>query len=315
MYRAAPRRTSPALVRALIALAIVAFLVGVMANGAQAAVLNPDYYQKVLRDEHAYDRAYAELPADKVLAPFSSDLLGGVQLPFATAIPGLLQKTIAPTALESMMDAAIEDLIAYLKKHKDLDPTLDITPFVAGIPGTSIIPGIQIGSASAKHLVSGQFVHEETRDGETRYIVGPPPDQAKKIDDSLFAIQLVSANSYWLRPVGIGLFLAALAGLAFISRRESHATVGRLGLAIGLAGLVTIAAWIIAMPITQGIVIDAAFEGGHAPSEAFDTLARDVLRRCVSNLTPYIFLPAFIAAGIGIALFVLSRTALRPRPA
>lgn len=314
MYRAAPRRTSPALVGAMIALAVVAFLVGVMANGAQAAVLNPGYYQKVLRDEHAYDRAYSELPADKVLAPFSSDLLGGVQLPFANAVPGLLQEAIAPVALESMMDAAIENLIAYLKKHKDLDPTLDITPFV---PGSGIIgaAGGLLGITPAQHLTSGEFVHEEKRSGETRYILGPPPEAAKKIDDSLFAIQLVSANSYWLRPAGIVLFLVALAGLAFISRWESQAVARRLGLAIGLAGLITIAVWLIAMPITQEVVIDAAFEGGHAPSAAFDALARDVLRRCVSNLTPYIFLPAFIAAGIGIALFVLSRTALKPRPA
>ena len=43
----------------------------------------------------------------------------------------------------------------------------------------------------------------------------------------------------------------------------------------------------------------------------FVALARDVLRRCVSNLTPYVFLSGFVAAGIGVALVLVSRVACR----
>ncbi|MEZ4482725.1 MAG: hypothetical protein R3B97_16590 [Dehalococcoidia bacterium] len=144
------RRTSPALIRGLMALAIVAFFIGVMANAAQAAVLSPGYYQKVLKDENAYEEAYAELPADDVLAPFSNDLLGGVQVPVGTAVPGLLKAAIAPSALEAATEVAIKDLIEYLKKHKDLELKLDITDFVNGVPGAGILTaGTQIAGAPA----------------------------------------------------------------------------------------------------------------------------------------------------------------------
>lgn len=406
------RRTSPALVRTLMGLAIAAFFVAVMANAAQAAVLNPAYYQKVLKDEDAYERAYAELPADEVLAPFSSDLLGGVQVPVFSAVPGLLQAAIAPSVLETVTEAAIEDLIAYLKKHKDLELALDITEFVNGVPGAGVLTaGTQIAGAPKEEspdmdsfadaldnliggmstegripetiptfdvprdqrddvtnliltksgveggslealgtraavqaavaagatdvaikatlvpmladvsenarldLAAGRFVQEEERDGQTRYILAPPPDVVKKISDSLFAVQLVSSNAFWLRPVGAALFALALGTALFLSRGHTTTLVMRGGLVLAIAGGITVAIWLVAMPITQGFVIDAAFEGGRAPSEAFDTLARDVLRRCVSNLTPYIVLPGFVAAGMGVALIVVSRTALRGRPA
>ena len=403
------RRTSPALIRALMGLAVAAFFVAVMANAAQAAVLNPSYYQKVLKDEDAYERAYAELPADEVLAPFSGDLLGGVQVPIFSAVPGLLKAAIAPSVLEAITEAAIEDLIAYLKKHKDLQLELDITQFVNGVPGAGVLTaGTQIAGAPKEEspdmesftdaldnliggmsaegripetvptfdvppdqrddvtklilsksgaddssiqslgtraavtaavaagatdvaikatlvpmladvsqdakldLAAGEFVQEEERDGQTRYILAPPPDVVKKISDSLFAVQLVSSNAFWLRPAGVVLFLAALGTVLYLSWGHTQKVAMRAGLVLGIAGILTAVVWLIAMPITQGLVIDAAFEGGSAPSAAFDDLARDVLRRCVSNLSPYVFLPAFVAAGVGVALFVLSRTALRP---
>lgn len=402
------RRTSPALIRGLMALAVVAFFLGVMANAAQAAVLSPGYYQKVLKDENAYDRAYAELPADNVLAPFSSDLLGGVQVPVFSAVPGLLKAAIAPSVLEAITEAAIKDLIAYLKKHKDLELKLDITDFVNGVPGAGILTaGTQIAgapteespdidsfkdaldnliggmsaegrlpetvptfdvppgqrdevtsliltksgvddgslqsigtraavtaavsagatdvaikatlvpmladvSADAKlDLAAGKFVQEEQRNGQTRYVLAPPPDVVKKIDDSLFAVQLVAANAFWLRPAGAALFLVALGAVIYLSRGHTQDTTKRAGIVLAVAGIATVVIWLVALPLTQRLVIDAAFEGGHAPSAAFDSLARDVLRRCVSNLTPYVFLPGFVAAGIGVALVLVSRVAFR----
>ncbi|MEZ4482724.1 MAG: hypothetical protein R3B97_16585 [Dehalococcoidia bacterium] len=175
----------------------------------------------------------------------------------------------------------------------------------------TLVPMLADVSAGAKlNLAAGKFVREEQRNGR-RDTSSRPPDVVKKIDESLFAIQLVAANAFWLRPAGVVLFLVALGAVIYLSRAHTQDTTRRAGIVLAAAGIATVVIWLIALPLTQRLVIDAAFEGGHAPSAAFDSLARDVLRRCVSNLTPYVFLPGFVAAGVGVALFVVSRTAFR----
>lgn len=367
-----PQSTSPWWVRGLIAVGIVAFFVAVLANAAQAAVLNPSYYQGVLDDEQAYERAYAELATDPELVPSSIDLLGGVEVPFVNQIPGLLVQAIPVQLVEQIVDQAIADLIAYFKKHKELTLTLDITALVDGAgspaleaaidalgdiaggrdglgdiegfedtindildglqdernfapgapardPGAlalrtadpGFVPGVPVRARTVPDLRTAKYVRAEEIDGETHYLLGPPPDVVAKIDNALFMVQLISANSYWLRPVAIAAFVIAMGALAYLSRADRLALTRRFGLVLLVAGLAVGIGWLIAMPIFQGMVIDAAFEGGRAPSEAFDDLARDVLRRTVSNISPYIWLPGFIAAGVGGALLVASRMARR----
>jgi hypothetical protein len=125
---------SPWWFRTLIVLGIVAFLVGVMSHAVQSAVLNSEYYKDVLDDEDAYNRAYDELSQEDFLSPVTSDLLGGVEIPFLNQAPELLRNAYPVELLERQMERAIDDLIAYLKKHKELTLTLDITPYVNGIP-------------------------------------------------------------------------------------------------------------------------------------------------------------------------------------
>jgi hypothetical protein len=367
-----PQSTSPWWFRGLIALGIVAFFVAVLANAAQAAVLNPSYYQGVLDDEQAYERAYAELAIDPELVPSSIDLLGGVEVPFVNQIPGLLLQAIPVQLVEQIVDQAIADLIAYFKKHKELTLTLDITALVDGAgspaleaaidalgeiaggreglgdiegfedtindildglqdernwapaapvldPGALALrtahpgfePDVPVLARTVLDLRTAKYVRAEEIDGETHYLLGPPPDVVAKIDNALFMVQLISANSYWLRPVAIAAFVIAMGALAYLSRADRLALTRRFGIVLLVAGLLVGIGWLIAMPIFQGMVIDAAFEGGRAPSQAFDDLARDVLRRTVSNISPYIWLPGFVAAGAGGALLVASRMARR----
>lgn len=378
---ARPASISPWWVRGLVAAGVIAFLVTVLSHAAQAAVLNPGYYQGVLRNEKAYERAYGELSRDPALVSASRDLLGVPEIPLLDQIPGMLVQAIPLRLVENMVDRAIEDLIAYLKKHKKLQLTLDITPFVggAGSPGLqqaidalggltggegpdleefqknlddildriggrgqridapSGTPEARLpaeasaelalrrggdrapelllaGAGGIADLRTAKFVREETVNGETRYLLGPPQRIVDKIDSALFIVQLISANSYWLRPVGLAVFVVAMAALVYVSRRERGSLARRVGVVLLAGGLIGLIGWLVALPLFQGMVIDAAFEGGRAPSAAFDDLARDVLRRCVSNISPYIWLPAGIAAGMGGALVVLAQTVLRPRP-
>jgi hypothetical protein len=184
--------------------------------------------------------------------------------------------------------------------------------------GSAIRPAIgplleDVSSGAALDLKTAKFVHEEEIGGETHYLLGPPDDVLAKVEDALFAVQLVASNSYWLRPLGLAIFAFSLAALAYLSRRDRAALANRLGLVLIIGGSIAFLGWLIGVPILQGIIKDAAFEGREVPSEAFHDLATDVLNRAVSNLTPYIWLPALVAAGMGVALVVLARFVL-PRP-
>ncbi len=326
--RSQPRPPRAAAI-ALVVVGVLGFLTATGSQAAHSAVLSAGYYKQVLRDTDAIDRTYNEIAGDDsmkgpvenllggavdddVLGGFLGGFLGGdkggiggiADLVPPEIVSGLIQ-VISPDLLQSLVDAAIDRLIAYLKGGGELVLTLDVTDVIGGV-----------GDVLARDdLKDSPFISEQRQGGQTRQVLGPPEDVRKKIEDSLTLVQAISSNSAWLRFVGLAVLVGALAGVAILSSPDRAAMVRWPGMTLVAGGSAGFVGWLIAKPVFQSLVVDAAFEGGKAPSPAFDRLARDVLNTCVSNITPYIWIPCAVGALAGGILIGLSFMAPRPRAA
>lgn len=117
--------------RMLIASAfIVVFLTYTASNAVDSKLLAAEYYKGVLDDSNAYERAYTEVAPDPALSEQVADLVGGVELPLGE-IAGAVRLVAPPSLLQLAVEAAIDRLIEYLKNHRSLDVSIDVTPIVA----------------------------------------------------------------------------------------------------------------------------------------------------------------------------------------
>ncbi len=131
------RRTTVCPARAQIAVLLVfAVCCGVLAIGGETArstVLRRATYDNALADTHAYDRLYTQVLPDPGAATVTDDLLA--RLPIAPSlITANLRVVLPPATLRGMVDAQLDQMLAYAKGRVDhLDLRLDLQPVFSNI--------------------------------------------------------------------------------------------------------------------------------------------------------------------------------------
>ena len=299
----------------LVVLAVLAFITTIAAQAANSAVLNEQYYKDVIADTNAVERTFAEIAGDDAMKDPVNDLLGDVvpkgvldgflgdDGPLGALVPNEiiqgLGEVIAEPLAEEILNTAIDNLIRFLRDGNELELTLDVTDIIGGVGSV----------VNRRDLEDSQFISRERRGDQTRLLLGPPEEIRKKIEDSLSIVQLIASISPWLRFVGLGVLVAAIAALTYLAAPARTAMVRWPGIALLAAGISGFAFWAIAEPLFQDLVIDAAFEGGMGPAPAFDRLARDVLNTLISNISPHFWVPSGVAAVMGVVLIGLSMVA------
>lgn len=112
--------------------AVLAFVVVLASNLVDSKLLTASYYEHVLDDSHAYDRAYDQIGQDPALQQQTNELLGGVDVPIG-GITTALEGIVGPTALRAAVQVVIERVIAFIRSDAPLDLRLDVTDFVSGV--------------------------------------------------------------------------------------------------------------------------------------------------------------------------------------
>ncbi|MFG2312111.1 hypothetical protein ACGFS9_26110 [Streptomyces sp. NPDC048566] len=115
------------------AVAVLSLTVLAAAAVVRSTVLDTGFYDRVLDEEHAYQRTYDEVLVGPQTAPVVRDLLGRLPVP-ASTVTANLKLVIPPETLRAMGDQQIAALIAYLEGRRDrLRLTVDLSPVVANI--------------------------------------------------------------------------------------------------------------------------------------------------------------------------------------
>ncbi|MEV0320991.1 hypothetical protein ACIBKX_11015 [Streptomyces sp. NPDC050658] len=99
----------------------------------RSTVLSPGFHQRVLDEQHAYDRLYNEVLVDPRTLPVARDLLGRLPVPEA-AITSNLKIVLPPETLRAMADRQITEVTGYLRgEHDTLRLTVDLRPVLTNV--------------------------------------------------------------------------------------------------------------------------------------------------------------------------------------
>ncbi|MEV8019867.1 hypothetical protein AB0O76_26655 [Streptomyces sp. NPDC086554] len=100
---------------------------------ARSTLLSPGFHQRVLDEQHAYDRLYNEVLVDPQTLPVARDLLGRLPVPEA-AVTSNLKIVLPPETLRAMTDRQIEEVTGYLRgEHDTLRLTADLRPLLTNV--------------------------------------------------------------------------------------------------------------------------------------------------------------------------------------
>ncbi|MCX4671262.1 hypothetical protein OG453_32050 [Streptomyces sp. NBC_01381] len=100
---------------------------------ARSTVLSPGFHQRVLDEQHAYDRLYNEVLVDPQTLPVARDLLGRLPVPEA-AVTSNLKIVLPPETLRAMADRQIAEVTGYLRgEHDTLRLTADLRPLLTNV--------------------------------------------------------------------------------------------------------------------------------------------------------------------------------------
>lgn len=161
-------------------------------------------------------------------------------------------------------------------------------------------------SSSRDSLVRGKYIREVNEGGETRYLLGPPPDVTRDVSDALWIVYWTSWASAWLRPLSLVLVVGLLGLLAWLRYPDRVSMLRWTGASLLIAGGVGFFGWLIGRGVARQSIIDATVGDGSSLPAAYDRLFRDIIGTALSDLTPIFWVPSIIAAIAGAALIGLS---------
>ncbi|TGA88701.1 hypothetical protein [Streptomyces sp. MZ04] len=100
---------------------------------ARSTLLSPGFHQRVLDEQHAYDRLYNEVLVDPGTLPVTRDLLARLPVPEA-AVTSNLKIVLPPETLRTMADRQIAEVTGYLRgEHDTLRLTVDLRPLLTNV--------------------------------------------------------------------------------------------------------------------------------------------------------------------------------------
>lgn len=164
--------------------------------------------------------------------------------------------------------------------------------------------GLMSGSTllAQQDLVRGKFIHETEVGGETRYLLGPPPEVTRQLSDVLRIVHLVSWASGWGRHAAVAGMIALLALLGWTHRANGLSALRWMGWPLLVAGSIGFAGWLIGRELAKNAILDASLGPDSTVPESFARLYRDVIGQALSDLTPIVWTPCVVAMLLGIAL-------------
>lgn len=126
------RQTNTRLTRPIgIALVLLALAAGagfIGANTVRSSIISQGYYEELIDDSDAVDRALNEVTGEDDLVGEVTDILGGFE-DFLGDFDAL-SNVIPPELLDEAVSIAIEKFIAFLKSERRLDLSIEVTPFI-----------------------------------------------------------------------------------------------------------------------------------------------------------------------------------------
>lgn len=161
-----------------------------------------------------------------------------------------------------------------------------------------------VSGGSVASLVGGKYIREEEgKDGEVRYLLGPPKPVEEDIEQSLSDFQTTVALTDWLRFIAGGGLVLGLLGLALGGAPSLGTALMRAGMPLLAGGAIGVVGWFAGKPTMKSIVVDAAIGDakGSLPG-SFEKLVEDVLGTGVENLQPAVLLPFGAALVLGLVL-------------
>ncbi len=163
---------------------------------------------------------------------------------------------------------------------------------------------------SAARTIGGQFIREERGpDGETRFLLGPPADVERDVEDALQILQTLNAIHVWLLPLSIIVGFGALAALGWFGGSTRARRLRWPGIALLSGGALAAIAWFVAKPIFRADIHSAAIPRDLEIAPSYRRLLTDILDQVLTNFGWSILIPALVAAGVG-AMLVFASLAL-----
>lgn len=151
-------------------------------------------------------------------------------------------------------------------------------------------------------LVRGKFIHEVKVDGETHYLLGPPPEVTSQLSDVLRIVHFVSWASGWGRWAAVAGMAAMLAALGGLYRTNGARALRWMGGALFAAGGLGLAGWMIGRELAKNAILDASLGPNSTVPESYAHLYRDVISQAMTDLTATVLVPCLIAVAAGVAL-------------
>jgi len=217
----------------------------------------------------------------------------------------------------------VTDIIAEsagLTADKDRARIAEVSASVAGndmeAAFKAAMEGLISGSTilAQQDLVRGKFIHEVESDGETRYLLGPPPEVTRQLSDVLRIVHLVSWAAGWGRIAALAGMAVLLALLGWAHRGSKAAALRWMGAPLVLAGGLGFGAWLIGRQLAEDAILDASLGPNSTVPESYARLYRDVISQAMTDLGPTVWIPCVAAMVVGIALVAASVLAKRAQP-
>ncbi|MCC6421141.1 MAG: FHA domain-containing protein [Gemmataceae bacterium] len=161
-------------------------------------------------------------------------------------------------------------------------------------------------SGSRDSLVRGKYIREVNEGGETRYLLGPPPDVERDVSDALWTVYWTSWASGWLRPLSLALGAALLGLLAWLRYPDRVSMLRWTGAPLLVAGAIGFFGWLVGRSLARASILDATVGDGSGLPAAYDRLFRDIIDTALSDLTLTFWVPSLVAAVVGAGLIGLS---------
>ena len=178
-----PRRGgSPLVAAALTAIAVLAFVVVLASNLVDSQLLTASYYENVLDDSHAYDRAYNQLGQDPNAATANERVARRRRCSARRDHDGA-GGIIGPSALRAAVQVVIERVISFIRSDTPLDLRLDVTDFVSGVgAGGEAISAAQLATLPDEQAASYDDYKAKLQAAVDQLAQGKLPEKLPKFD-------------------------------------------------------------------------------------------------------------------------------------